>query len=95
MFVPAVELDGTGWNAGWLRFPFLLLLEQLEHALGLLVGLGEHRLGGLGQHVHLGVLHHLFRHIGVADPAVGAGHVLGGDIEVVDGVLETVYFLRP
>ena len=43
------------------------LAQQLEHALGHLVGLGQHGLGGLDQDVILDVAHHLGGHIGVAD----------------------------
>ena len=63
------------------------LLEELEDALGLLVGLGQHGLGGLNQHVHLGVVHHFLGHIGVTDTAVGGGQVLNRNVQVVDGML--------
>ena len=53
------------------------LLEELEHALGLLVGLREHRLCRLCDHVDLGVFHHHLGHIGVADTAVRGLDVLG------------------
>ena len=66
------------------------LLEELEDGLGLLVRLGQHGLGGLHQHVHLGVVHHFLGHIGVTDTAVGGGQVLNRNVQVVDGVLQTV-----
>ena len=66
------------------------LLEQLQHALGHLVGLGQHGLGGLDQDVVLGVGHHLVGHVGVADGGLGVLDVLGHDAQVVLGVLQTV-----
>ena len=66
------------------------LLQQLQHALGHLVGLGQHRLGGLDQDVVLGVRHHLLRHVGVADGGLGVLDVLSHDAQVVDGVVQTV-----
>ena len=66
------------------------LLEQLQHALGHLVGLGQHGLGGLDQDVVLGVGHHLVGHVGVADGGLGILDVLLHDGQVVDGVVQAV-----
>ena len=74
----------------WRGFLLPQLLEQLEHALGNLVGLGQHGLGGLDQDVVLGVGHHLLGHIGVADGGLRVLDVLGHDGQVVDGVVQTV-----
>ena len=64
--------------------------EQGQDALGRLVGLRQHRGAGLGQDLRAGEVHHLLRHVGVADPALGGGEVLDRHVEVVDGVLEAV-----
>ena len=66
------------------------LLEQLQHALGHLIGLGQHGLGGLDQDVVLGVGHHLVGHVGVADGGLSVLDVLLHDAQVVDGVVQTV-----
>ena len=66
------------------------LLEQLQHALGHLIGLSQHGLGGLDQDVVLGVGHHLVGHVGVADGGLGVLDVLLHDGQVVDGVVQAV-----
>src|SRR4051812_30310779 len=65
-------------------------LEQLEHRLRGLVGLREHGGAGLREDLVLRELDHLRRHVRVTDPALGRRHVLDGDVEVVDRVLEPV-----
>ena len=65
-------------------------MQQLEHALRHLVRLGQHGLGGLDQDVVLGVRHHLFSHIGVADRGFSILDVLLHYRQVVDGVVQTV-----
>src|SRR5687767_13335945 len=49
----------------------LLLLQEGQDRRRGLVGLGEHRLAGLSEDRVLRVLHHLRRHVDVADPALG------------------------
>ena len=66
------------------------LLEQLEDALRDLVRLGKHSLSRLDQDVVLGVGHHLFRYVGIADAGLCILDVLLHDGEVVCGVLQTV-----
>ncbi len=63
------------------------LLQQLQHALGHLVCLGQHGLGRLDEDVVLGVSHHLVGHVGVADGGLGVLDVLFHDGQVVDGVV--------
>ena len=70
--------------------PTAALLQQLQHALRHLVGLGQHGLSGLNQDVVLGVGHHLLGHVRVADGGLGVGDVLLHHGEVVLGVLQTV-----
>ena len=67
-----------------------VLPEQLQYALGLLVGLGQHSLGRLLQDDVLGELHHFLSHVNIADTAFGRGQVLTGCTQVVDGVLKAV-----
>lgn len=66
------------------------LPEQLEHGLGQLVRLPEHRVAGLHEDIEFGEIHHFLRHVEVADPALGSGQVLAGDGEVVDRVVQPV-----
>src|SRR3954463_12045756 len=68
----------------------LVLAEQREDALRRLVGLREHARAGLLQDLQLGELHHLRRHVRVADTALGSGQVLLVARDVGDGVLQTV-----
>ena len=66
------------------------LAKELQHALGQLVRLRQHRLRGLVENVVLGVGHHFLGDVGVADGGLGVLDVLAHDAEVVDGVLEAV-----
>ena len=66
-------------------------LQQAQHTAGVLVGLGEHGLGGLGEDVGLRVFRHLFRHVGVADGGFGGLDVLGGRREVAARVREAAH----
>ena len=65
------------------------LLQELQHALGHLIRLGQHGLGRLDQDVVLGVGHHLVGHIGVADGGLSILDVFLHDGEVVDGMVQT------
>ena len=72
-------------------FPFCrFLLEELQHALRELIGLRQHRLSALVEDAVLGVGHHLFGDVGVADGGLGVLDVLAPDAEVVDRVVEAV-----
>jgi len=73
-----------------LAFLLVLLTQELQDSLGLLVGLREHGLGGLGEDAHLGELHHLFGHVHVPDAGLGCAQVFTGSTQVVDGVLQPV-----
>ena len=73
-----------------LRVLRLGLAQQLEHALGNLVSLSQHGLGGLDQDVVLDVAHHFLGHIGVADGGLSVLDVLGHHGQVVGGVVQTV-----
>ena len=66
------------------------LLEQLEYALRLGVGLREHSLCSLQQDVVLGVLHHFFRHVDVADAGLCGLQVLPRRRHVVRRMLKLV-----
>src|SRR3954452_23906435 len=82
-------------RSGWAAPPpgvysGLRSLQQLEHRLRGLVGLREHGGAGLREDLVLRELDHLRRHVRVTDPALGRRHVLDGDVEVVDRVLEPV-----
>jgi len=66
------------------------LQQQLQQALGELIGLGQHGLGGLDEDIVLGVGHHLVSHIGVADDGLGILHILLHNGQVVDGVIQAV-----
>ena len=79
-----------GFGSAQLLSQHQSLLEQLQHALGHLIGLGQHGLGGLDQDVVLGVGHHLVGHVGVADGGLGVLDVLLHNAQVVDGVVQTV-----
>ena len=79
-----------GFGSAQLLSQHQSLLEQLQHALGHLVGLGQHGLGGLDQDVVLGVGHHLVGNVGVADGGLSVLDVLLHDGEIVDGVVQTV-----
>ena len=61
---PLLGLCGFAKNNG-------SLLQELEHALGNLVRLSQHGLGGLDQDVVLGVGHHFLGHVHVADGGLG------------------------
>ena len=74
----------------WEAAGFEVLLEELENALGHLVGLGQHGLGGLDEDIVLGVGHHLVGDVGVPDGGLGVLDVLGHNAQVVDGVLQAV-----
>ena len=67
-----------------------LLLEQREHLLRGLVGLGEHRLAGLREDRELGVVDHLLRHVHVADTRLGGDQVLLVGTGGLEAVLEAV-----
>src|SRR3954454_4692741 len=94
--------DGRAWlgrtgrrRGGWAAPPprvysGLRSLQQHEHRLRGLVGLREHGGAGLREDLVLRELDHLRRHVRVTDPALGRRHVLDGDVEVVDRVLEPV-----
>ena len=77
------------WSCCRLK-PVPSLLEELEDALGHLVGLSQHGLGRLDQDVVLGVGHHLVGNVGVADGGLSVLDVLLHDGEIVDGVVQTV-----
>src|SRR3954452_8073938 len=66
------------------------LTEQGQDRLRVLVGLREHARAGLLEDVVLGELHHLRRHVHVADPGLGRHQVLLVRREVVQRVLEAV-----
>ena len=85
-----VSCDNGGGNAISSEMIESRLLEQLENALGHLIGLGQHGLGGLDEDVVLDVGHHLLRHIGVPDAGLGVLDVLLHDGQVVHRVLQAV-----
>ena len=67
-----------------------MLLEQLENALRNLICLCQHRLCRLEQDIVLGVGHHLFRYIRIADRGFRVLDILGHDRQVVDGMIQPV-----
>ena len=63
--------------AGPLELETDSLPEQLQDRLRRQVGLSQHRGGRLLQDLELGEVHHLLRHVHVADAGLGRLQVLG------------------
>ena len=65
---------------------FCFLLEKLQNSLRHLIGLRQHGLCRLNQDVVLGVCHHLFGNIYVADSGLSILDVLSHNRQIIDGV---------
>ena len=64
-------------------FPWLF--QQAKDLPGVLIRLGKHGLGRLGQDAAFRIAGHRLGHIGVADRALGAGDVFTGRRKVAGG----------
>ena len=76
-----IEIGSDGTNSDRLS-------EQGKNALVALVCLCQHGLPGLSEDVVVGELHHLSRHVGVADLALCSGGILNHVVQVADGMLQ-------
>src|SRR6478609_7997593 len=66
------------------------LAQEGKNTLAGLVGLGQHGGAGLGQDVCLGELDHFLSHVDVGDAGLSGLQVFTGNVQRLDGVLETV-----
>ena len=66
------------------------LAQERKNTLAGLVCLGQHGGAGLGQDVGLGELDHFRSHVDVGDAGLSSLQVFSGNVQGLDGVLQTV-----
>lgn len=57
-------------------------MQQRQDAAAILIGLGQHGLGCLGEDVALGIFHHFLGHVRIANSALGTGGILMAEIVI-------------